>query len=191
MRCSGQFILLSAFQELRMKLLVVAMMLCMAAAAQTNSKSKTGKGNSKPGGGSQKFLPLAGQFMRESLALSPVNASQAGYHRHTDPVTKKTIALGAQEAADWQLIRDQISLNLLDLDQIHSYQHNPTVYVELIGNALFLPLTQNYASKEVRLGHVLARMQQIPRLLDQAKAALLDADPIYVKVAVEENDGNI
>ncbi len=209
-----------------MKLLVVAMMLCMVAAAQTNSKNKTGKGNSKAGGSSQKFLPLAGQFMRESLALSPVNASQAGYHRHTDPVTKKTIALdaqlddfspaviarqrkfysnwqrrlrmeaplsslGAQEAADWQLIRDQISLSLLDLDQIHSYQHNPTVYVELIGNALFLPLTQNYASKEVRLGHVLSRMQQIPRLLDQAKAALVDADPIYVKVAGEENDGNI
>ena len=209
-----------------MKLLVVAMMLCMVAAAQTNSKSKTGKGNSKAGGGAQKFLPLAGQFMRESLALSPVNASQAGYHRHTDPVTKKTIALdaqlddfspaaiarqrkfysnwqrrlrmeaplsslGAQEAADWQLISDQISLSLLDLDQIHSYQHNPTVYVELIGNALFLPLTQNYASKEVRLGHVLSRMQQIPRLLDQAKAALVDADPIYVKVAGEENDGNI
>ena len=63
--------------------------------------------------------------------------------------------------------------------------------MELIGNALFLPLTQNYASQEVRLGHVLSRMQQIPRLLDQAKAALVDADPIYVKVAGEENDGNI
>jgi len=209
-----------------MKFLFVIAVLSMVAAAQTNSNKTAGKAESKTGGSSQTFARLASEFMYGSLALSPVNASQAGYHQHTDPLTKKTTALdaelddlgptgierqrkfysgwqvrlrteaplsslGAQDAADWQLMDDQISLNLLDFDQIHSLQHNPTVYVELIGNALFLPLTQNYASKEVRLGHVLSRLQQIPRLLDQAKSALVDSDPIYVKVALEENDGNI
>lgn len=160
-------------------------------------------------------------FMREWLALSPVNASQAGYHKHTDPATKQTLELDAllddfspaaieaqrksyltwqrcaqtrvsvEEAADWQLVRDQIALNLLDLDEVQSYRHNPTVYVELIGNALFLPLTQNYALREIRLSHVLARMEQIPRLLGQARAQLVDADPIYIKVALEENEGNV
>ncbi|HZR27352.1 MAG TPA: DUF885 domain-containing protein [Terriglobales bacterium] len=203
-----------------MKLLVLTMMLCMMAAAQTNPKHKSRKAQPKAGG-SQGVSCRSDDFMRESLALSPVNASQAGYHKHTDPLTKQTVELDAQlddfsptaierqrkfysawqgckrtrvsvqDSADWQLINDQIALNLLDLNQIRSYQHNPTVYVELIGNALFLPLTQNYAVKEVRLGHVLARMEQIPRLVQQAKAMLADADPIYVKVAVEENDGNI
>src|SRR2546429_872180 len=222
--------------EQKPKLFLLAVVLSALAAGQTNSKMNSKKATTAKEQSSKQhvtskvkspaFSRFADQFMRESLALSPVNASQAGYHQHTDPVTKKTVeldaqlddfspaaierqrkfysgwqrrlrietplsSLGAQEAADWQLIRDQISLNLLDLDQIHSYQHNPTVYVELIGNALFLPLTQNYASQEVRIGHVLSRMQQIPRLLDQAKAALVDADPIYVKVAGEENDGNI
>jgi len=203
-----------------MKLLLLAMMLCMVAAGQTNPKHKTRKAQSKAGG-SQTASCHSDDFMRESLALSPVNASQAGYHRHTDPLTQQTVELDAQlddfspaaierqrkfysawqdckgtrvsiqDAVDWQLIRDQIALNLLDLNQMHAYQHNPTVYVELIGNALFLPLTQNYASKEIRLGHVLARMEQVPRLVQQAEAMLVDADPIYVKVAVEENDGNI
>ena len=203
-----------------MKLFFLAMMLCMVAAAQTNSKQKTRKvksNHSEP----QTVSCRTDDFMRQWLALSPVNASQAGYHKHTDPLTQQTVELDAQlddfsptaiehrrefysawqgckrtrvstqDAADWQLIDDQIALNLLDLNQIHAYQHDPTVYIELIGNALFLPLTQNYASKEIRLGHVLARMQQIPRLAQQAKAMLLDADPIYVKVAEEENDGNI
>jgi uncharacterized protein (DUF885 family) len=31
----------------------------------------------------------------------------------------------------------------------------------------------------------------IPRFLDQARSELVDADPIFIKVAVEENDGNI
>jgi uncharacterized protein (DUF885 family) len=99
--------------------------------------------------------------------------------------------LNPEDAADWQMMDDQISQNLLEFERIQSYRHNPTVYVELIGNALFLPLTQDYASEEVRLGHVLSRMEQIPRLLQQAREELTDADPIFIQVAVEENDGNV
>ena len=100
-------------------------------------------------------------------------------------------SLSPQDAAEWQLIDDQIGLSLLEFDRIQNYRHNPTVPVELIGNALFLPLTQNYAAHDVRMGHVLARMQQIPRLLDQVKAYLNNADPIFVKTAISENEGNI
>ena len=99
--------------------------------------------------------------------------------------------LGPQEAADWQLIDDQIALQLLEYQRIQNTRHNPTVQVETIGNALFLPLTQEYASKETRVGHVLSRLEQVPRALEQARGTLLDADPIFIKVAVEENEGNI
>ena len=101
----------------------------------------------------QKFAELSDRFMKDSLALSPSSASQAGYHKHIDPKTGKTIeldallddmsleamaeqrafyqhwrekflnetpasALDAQDAADWQLIDDQIGLNLLEFDKI-------------------------------------------------------------------------
>ena len=72
-----------------------------------------------------------------------------------------------------------------------NYRHNPTVAVELIGNALFLPLTETYASQDVRLGHVLSRIRQIPRLLDQVKEYLSDVDPIFTTTAIQENDGNV
>ena len=61
----------------------------------------------------------------------------------------------------------------------------------MLGNGLFLPLTQEYASKEVRVGDVISRISQIPRFLDQAKSVLVDADPIFISTAIEENDGNI
>src|SRR5271154_5862546 len=182
--------------------------------------------NASADSGSAKFAELSDRFMKDSLALSPVNASQAGYHVHVDPKTGNKIELDAQlddlslkamdaqrefysswrarfrtetplatldpqDAADWQLIDDQIGLNLLEFDKIQNYRHNPTVPVELIGNALFLPLTQDYATLEVRLGHVLSRVSQIPRLLDQVKAYLSDADPIFISTAIAENDGNI
>jgi uncharacterized protein (DUF885 family) len=174
----------------------------------------------------QKFAALSDQFMKDSLALSPSNASAAGYHIHIDSKTGQKIELDAmlddmslasiaaqrdfyanwrqrfrtetplssldpEDAADWQLIDDQIGLNLLEFDKIQSYRHNPTVVVELIGNALFLPLTQTYAPHDVRIAQVLSRIQQIPRLLEQVKPYLADSDPAWIKTALQEKEGNI
>ena len=186
---------------------------------QTSKASSSEQANAK-------FAKLSEEFIHETLALSPSNASQAGYHQHVDPKTGKTIALdallddvssagmaeqrrvyaewrerfrtetplaslGVEDAADWQLIDDQIALNLLELDRIQNYKHNPTVYVELLGGALFQPLTDDYAPEDVRLGHILLRMAATPRFLEEARSELVDADPIFIKVAVEENDGNV
>lgn len=176
-------------------------------------------------GASEAFARLSERFVRELLALSPVTASQAGYHKHADE-SGKTVELDArlddlspeayerlgrfyrewterldreapaaslepQDRADRRLIEDQLALGLLELERIQSHRYNPTGVAELVGNALFLPLTQEYAPKDVRLGHVIARLKEVPRTLEGAKRTLLDADPILVKVAVEENDGNV
>ena len=176
--------------------------------------------------GNVTFSQLTDQFVKESLALSPVNASYAGFHKYTDPKTGKVIeldaelddvsakgiaaqeafyrawrarlqketpvaSLDAQDGVDYRLIDDNIALSLLEYEHIQSYKHQPQIYVELIGNGLFLPLTQDYAPKEVRVGHVISRTRQIPRPLEQAKSVLTDADPIFIATAVEENQGNV
>ncbi len=175
---------------------------------------------------SRKFADLSDQFVKESLVLSPVSASAAGYHKYVDAQTGETVeldaklddlspeaaakrrdffaqwrnrfrsetplnTLGPEDAADWRLIDDQIGRELLEFDEIQSYRHDPTIAVELIGDAIFLPLTQDYAAKDVRLGHVLSRIRQIPRAINQAELSLVDADPIFIKTAIEENAGNV
>jgi uncharacterized protein (DUF885 family) len=200
---------------------LVPLFVVISAVGQNMNASPKGDG-----GGNKKFSELEDQFVRESLAISPVSASQAGYHKHVDAKTGKTIMLDAelddvgaeavagqekfyrewrerfrhetpiaslneQDAADYRLIDDQIALNLLEFDQIKNYKHNPTGYVELLGNAMFLPLTQDYASKDVRVGDVISRISQFPRFVEQAKAELTDADPIFISTAVDENEGNI
>lgn len=186
------------------------------------SEGKTGQGTASD----PKFAKLCEAFIHETLALSPSVASQAGYHKHVDAKTGKTIeldavlddvspasmalqrevyghwrerfrtetplgSLGVQDASDWEVIDDSIGFMLLEFDRIHNYKHNPTFYVEVLGGALFQPLTEEYAPKDVRLGHILSRISQVPRFLDQAKQELVDADLIYVKVALEENQGNL
>jgi uncharacterized protein (DUF885 family) len=129
----------------------------------------------------------------DDMSLQAMAAQRAFYAQWRERFRTETppASLDPQDAADWHLIDDQIGLNLLEFDKIRNYRHNPTVPVELIGNALFLPLTQSYAPHDVRMGHVLSRMRQIPRLLDQVKAYLGDADPVFVSTAISENEGNI
>src|SRR5258708_9619652 len=67
-----------------------ALLLTATAGAQTMSSRK------KSQSGSAKFSALCDRFVKDSLALSPVGASQAGYHKHIDPKTGKTIALDAE-----------------------------------------------------------------------------------------------
>lgn len=99
--------------------------------------------------------------------------------------------LGPQDRADRRLVMDQIDLALLDLEEIQSYRHNPTQVVELIGSAIFQPLSATYASEEARLGHVIERIKQIPRALSQVKEYLDDCPAVYIETAIKENAGNI
>ena len=59
-------------------------------------------------------------------------------------------SLSAEDRADFEIIDNQVNLSLLELDKIQSYRHNPTVYVELVGNALFNPFVLEYAPLDQR-----------------------------------------
>ena len=165
------------------------------------------------------FSKLTEDFVYGSLALSPVSATQAGYHEHqgvglderlddfsTSGVesTRKFYegfrdrlaaidqqALPAEERADYNIIQNEINLTLLDLQQIQSYRHNPTIYVELVGNALFNPSVLEYAPLDTRFGHIIQRLSRVPILMAQAKMNLADSPAVWNRVAREENDGNI
>jgi uncharacterized protein (DUF885 family) len=165
------------------------------------------------------FSALTDDFVYGSLALSPVAATSAGYHEHKgvnldgliDDYSAAGIdqqrkfysdfhnrlaaisqdSLSAEDKADFQIMDNAANLALLDLEKIHSFQHNPTVYVELVGNALFNPFVLEYAPIETRYRAIIARLQRIPALVDQGKANLMDAPDVWNRVAREENEGNL
>src|ERR1700674_4353855 len=165
------------------------------------------------------FSRLSDEFVYTTLSFSPITATAAGLHQYNnrnfddmlDDVSPaafekekkfyegfrqrlsglKTESLTAAGRADLTMMQDQISLALLDLNQIHNSLHNPTVYVEALGNALFNPLVLEYAPQPARIRNIVARLQAVPLFLDQASTNLLSAPDIWTKVAIEENEGNI
>ncbi|MDE3009867.1 MAG: DUF885 domain-containing protein [Pseudomonadota bacterium] len=171
------------------------------------------------------FDGMATEFIHASLAMSPVAASDAGYHRHAPgkgrpevrldslldqvdaPAQAQRVAFlqrwrarfGAIEASaldreqqtDLMMLDDAIDSELLERQTIGTPRHNPALYVEMVGDALFRPMSQSYAAPPVRLGQALDRLAQVPRFLRQVRAVVESADPVFIDAAREENSGNI
>jgi uncharacterized protein (DUF885 family) len=166
------------------------------------------------------FSKLAEEFVYTSLSFSPVAATQVGYHTHNnvnldselDDYSPRSIEkqrrwfqdfrlrldrslhstkLAPEDRADYDIIQDQISLALLEIDSIQNYKHNPTSYVELVGNAVYTPFMLEYADKSKRFRQIISRLQKVPAFLEQARGNLVSAPDIWTKVAQQENDGNI
>jgi uncharacterized protein (DUF885 family) len=165
------------------------------------------------------FGPLAEEFVYSTLDFSPVSATAAGYHqrpgknfdemlddfgpaaldlqrgfyrRFQERLSKLNPArLGDEDRADYGILRDQIALALLDLDHIRGYRHNPTLYVESVGNAMFSPYVLEYAPAPARMRHIVARLRKLPAFLATARSNLEDSPPIWTQVALAENAGNI
>jgi uncharacterized protein (DUF885 family) len=165
------------------------------------------------------FERLTDDLLYGSLALSPINATQTGYHEHngmslddtlddfsqagidkakafyegiqTRVNSLNTTSLDKEQLADLEIIKNQLNLQLLDLNTIQSFKHNPTVYVELAGNALFVPYILEYAPKDRRFQSIVKRIEKMPMFFEQAKAQLVDAPEVWNRVAREENIGNM
>src|ERR1035438_147560 len=162
------------------------------------------------------FSKLTDEFVYSTLAFSPVGATAAGLHRfqgrnldeQLDDMSPATLdhqreyyqrfrerlqnqvkpeALSAQSRADLRIIQDQLALRLLDCEESQTNVHTPAMYVELPGNALFTPLTLEYAPLPERIRHIVARLKILPLLLDQARTNLGSFPAIWTQVAPEEN----
>ena len=168
---------------------------------------------------SQKLSALSEEFVYGALAFSPSAATAAGLHQYQKQnldemlddfgaqslarqrtfyekfgdrlADLKTGELTPEDRADLTILQDQIALNLLDLTEIHSHLHNPQLYVETLGNALFAPYVLEYAPQPERIRHIIARLKNVPLFLDQASTNLVSAPDVWTQVAIEENQGNI
>ena len=164
----------------------------------------------------ESFLDQANRFILAGLRFQPVEATQAGYHgdashpldNQLDDSSPATIAAehalllsGKQcfaatkantpeDVADLALLRGNIESSLFELDVRQSYRYQPQDSVEMIGSGLFFPLTSTHGTEQSRLTSVVARMEQIPRVLEEARNNIKEADPVFIDTALDENAGN-
>src|SRR3984957_10227501 len=191
---------------------LLAGVLCSPAvcAASPNAKGAPADGQ---------FEQLVDDFVLGTLALAPSTATSFGYHVHHGAslddmlddfspagiaasrnlvhdieariARLDTSALDAEQRADIDIMHDALGAARLELDEIQGYRHNPTSYVELLGNALYTPYVLQYAPALQRYRHIINRINKVPELIRQAEANLQDSPEIWNRVARDENTGNI
>jgi uncharacterized protein (DUF885 family) len=165
------------------------------------------------------FAKLTEEFVYKTLSFSPVFASSQGLHQYggvsfdtqLDDVGGRAIqqqrdfyvdfhkrmegfdkdSLSPEDRADYDIMDSVVGLSLFDTDMAQTWQRSPQTYVELIGSALYNPLLLEYAPKEDRFRHIIARMNKVSLFMESARRQLRQAPSEWVKVALEENDGNI
>jgi len=165
----------------------------------------------------ESFTDKANRFLLQELTYSPVEATQAGYHGDaTNPLddqlddesietrsAQKVLLTSGREcfsvlkpqapedAADLALLLSNIDQMLFEMETLQHFRYRPQDYVEMIGSGLFFPLTSTNGTEERRLTAVLARMEQVPKILGEARTNLKEADPVFIDTAQDENAGDI
>lgn len=194
-----------------MRSILPAAAACLAVAC---SPSPPAPPDASASDGDAAFARIAQRYLDEALAFRPVRATEIGDHRfdaRLDDVGRETrerraafarellAALGTIDRqrltrpaqVDAALLAHELSYEIWRLESLQEWRWNPLVYTDLAGSGIYSLLSRDFAPLAERLAHVGSRLDQLPRLLAQAREALEPAlvPRIHAETAVRQNAG--
>ena len=160
------------------------------------------------------FRNLADEYISDLTNFSPVYATLIGDHS-ADGELDRVDAAGREESLE--LLREyKTALEALDFDELskenqvdaalllhnldagiwstetlQEWAWNPLYYIQLSGSAIYSLVARDFAPIEQRLASATARLEQLPRFLEQARAEINPerVPKIHAETAVSQNPG--
>ncbi len=166
------------------------------------------------GGPAQTFHHLTDAYFDTYFKFNPTAGTSAGFHQYDQQLEDYSAkaeadqiaflhsydkqlsaidpkALTPDDAADLQILINNIKSQLLSLETIRNWQKNPDNYSSGIAGSAFVIMERNYAPANTRLQAVVAREQKMPQVLLEARQNLRNPPRIFTEIALEQIDGNI
>jgi uncharacterized protein (DUF885 family) len=158
---------------------------------------------------------LSQEYLEKLFEHSPTAASTVGYHDkgvdqrlddnspgslkrrstwlHDFSHKLETLKgeLDREDAADRDLLRQSIKLELLELDEAHDYARRCDYPVDALGAIFFMMVARDYAPLERRATDVAARLREVSRYLKQAQALVTVNVPDFRAAAKDDGEGLI
>jgi hypothetical protein len=157
---------------------------------------------------------LADDFINQYLAFSPTASTQVGIHIHDGELDdysaasiakqvawlqqfeKRVLAFDAKtlnptEAADREILLNNIRANLLELQVVRTFIKNPDTYSSGAAASVYVIMSRKFAPPDERLRSVIAREKRFPHFFAEARANLQDVPRIYAEIALEQLPGTI
>ena len=100
-------------------------------------------------------------------------------------------ALDAEQAADRQILLNQIRSALLQLEVVRPWEKNPDTYSSGITSSVFTLMERPYAPVNTRLRAAVAREKAMPQVFTEARKNLKNPPRIYTEIALEQVGGLI
>lgn len=92
---------------------------------------------------------------------------------------------------DRSILLAQIDAIILELTEIRSWTKDPGLYVELLGSSLLSLLKRDFAPLESRARSLLARLEQVPRLMEEARSNLERPPRLFLRTALRLIPGTV
>ena len=160
------------------------------------------------------FATLAARFVAESERHDPLFADGIGIHAYDDRLDDYSAAgharriawlsgwhdtlaqldlasLSTDDAADVRELADTIDLELFEDRTIAPVHTDPTLYTNVIGEAMYALTGRHYAPVSVRLAHVAQRLAYVPGIVRAAQTQLERPTRAATLQAIDDNAGNI
>ena len=162
----------------------------------------------------ENFAALSDRYLGDLPRFSPVEATLIGDHSadaeldQVDAAARDAVrelitgylaalaaidrdALSRANQVDYELLRAQLEADLWWLDTFQEWAWNPLVYVNTSGSSVYGLVARDFAPLEQRLLAAAARLEQLPRFLQQARESLEPerVPKIHAETAVKQNPG--
>jgi uncharacterized protein (DUF885 family) len=160
------------------------------------------------------FDALVDAYFKHYFAANPSTATSVGFHEYDARLEDFSLATHASfrrmltnylreferidgsrmslsERDDREVMINTIRALLLEEDRVQMWRKNPDRYSSAATNSIFVLISRNFASPEERLRSVIAREEQIPNALAQARTVLRNPPKIYTEIAIQQLPGNI
>jgi uncharacterized protein (DUF885 family) len=166
-------------------------------------------------GAQQTFTALSDQFFSEIyFKFSPTSGTSAGLHQYDSQLEDYSAAgvqaevaalhafekkveaidpsaLDAPQAADRDILLNNIRSQLLSLEVIRGWEKDPDNYSSGITNSAFVIMERPYASTDTRLRALVEREKKMPQALAEARKNLKNPPKIFTQIAIEQIDGDV
>jgi len=139
--------------------------------------------------------PTSGRTVSLDTLLDDFSTAQLARERRYVTAVQHRLAtvrrgrLDPQSQADYDVVANAAAFLRYSLDDERFTETEPQLYVEVLGSAIYAPMSLEYADRATRAEHLVARVRQIPRFLEIAKHNLRATNAVYTKVALEEAAG--
>ncbi|MCP4633547.1 MAG: DUF885 domain-containing protein, partial [candidate division Zixibacteria bacterium] len=99
------------------------------------------------------------------------------------------LALNESNRIDYQIMSNGLKYSIFRTDTLKTYEWNPRRYNP--GGAIYQLIAHDFAPLAERLKNLKGRLEEIPKLIDDAKTNLKNPPKIYTETALLQIDGTI